>query len=537
MLTTPLLPLPEGLEITSISEAKEELRVCVTSQRDHSCCPVCGTVSRTIHSYYRRKPQDLPCVGRPLRLVLTVKKFFCRETSCARKIFAERLPDLIEVSSRLTKRLRAAVQDIGFATCGKGGERLSAKLGIEISDATLLQSLFLIALPPIGKLEVVGIDDWSYRRGKRYGSILVDLKSHKIVDLLPDREAESVRLWLSAHPEVDIVSRDRGAVYVDGATRGAPQAIQVCDRWHLCKNIGDAVEAFLIRARIRLPEPPSPQTPKQANAPVPLLDSTATPSQKSGEGRWSRKAELYQQVHELCASGMSLRGIARHLGLARNTVRKYFQQEPSVLPVPTPRRPRRSQLDSYEDYLLSQWDQGCRNAALLYRELRAKGFRGAESSVRAYITRLRKATANGSPPCSRKDHAKAVSPRVQRWLLARLREDLDQSEQAQLDQLLAISEQVQSVYTLLQSFLSMVRERKPERLRPWMEGALKSGISELKSFVGGIERDFDAVKAALCLPWSQGVTEGKVNKLKTIKRQMYGRAGFALLRQRLLYAA
>ncbi len=168
MLTTPLLPLPEGLEITSISETKEELLVCVTSQREHSCCPVCGTISSTIHSYYRRKPHDLPCVGRPLRLVLTVKKFFCRETTCARKIFAERLPDLIEVSSRLTKRLRAAVQDIGFATCGKGGERLSAKLGIEISDATLLQSLFLISLPPIGKLEVVGIDDWSATRGRMY---------------------------------------------------------------------------------------------------------------------------------------------------------------------------------------------------------------------------------------------------------------------------------------------------------------------------------------------------------------------------------
>lgn len=188
-----------------------------------------------------------------------MKKFYCREATCSRKIFVERLPDLIEVSSRLTKRLRSTVQEIGFAMCGKGGERLSSKIGIRISDKTLLQSLFLVPLPPIGKLEVIGIDDWSYRRGKRYGSLIVDLKSHTIVDLLPDREAESVNAWLSAHPEVDIVSRDRGTMYIDGTTQGAPLAPQVCDRWHLCKNLGDAVETFLIRTRIRLPVPqPAP---------------------------------------------------------------------------------------------------------------------------------------------------------------------------------------------------------------------------------------------------------------------------------------
>jgi transposase len=233
MPTTPLLPLPEELEISSISETPQEVLVRVTSLRETSCCPLCGVSSSAIHSYYRRKPRDLPCAGRPIRLVLTVKKFFCREPECSRKIFVERLPDLIEVSSRLTVRLRSAVQEIGFATCGKGGERLSCKLGIPISDATLLWSLYLVPLPEVGQVEVIGIDDWSYRRGKRYGSIIVDLRTHKIIDLLPERTVESVVTWLEAHPEVGIVSRDRGGVYVDGATQGAPLATQVCDRWHL----------------------------------------------------------------------------------------------------------------------------------------------------------------------------------------------------------------------------------------------------------------------------------------------------------------
>jgi len=254
MPKTPLFPLPEGLEITSISDTPEEVLVRVTSHRESSPCPLCSTPSSAIHSYYRRHPLDLPCAGRPIRLLLTVKKFFCRQATCPRKIFTERLPDFIEVSSRLTKRRRTGVQEIGFATCGKGGERLASKLGMRISDTTLLWSLHLVPIAAVGKVRVVGIDDWSWRRGQRYGSILVNLETHKIIDLLEDRTAESVIAWLEVHPEVEVVSRDRGGTYVDGATQGAPLAIQVCDRWHLLKNLGDAVEDFLGRAKICLPQ-------------------------------------------------------------------------------------------------------------------------------------------------------------------------------------------------------------------------------------------------------------------------------------------
>ena len=201
----------------------------------------------------------------------------------------------------------------------------------------------------------------------------MDLKSHKIVDLLPDREAESVKTWLSAHPEVEIVSRDRGATYIDGASQGTPLATQVCDRWHQCKNLGDAVEAFLVRTRTRLPEPQPAQAPEPATEPPPSSCSTAATSQELLSARKQRKREVYQQVHELYAEGMSLRGIARYLGLARNTVRKYFQYLPEEFSLPRQRQPRASQLDSYEDYLLLRWGQGCRNAALLYRELRERG--------------------------------------------------------------------------------------------------------------------------------------------------------------------
>jgi len=199
---------------------------------------------------------DLPCTGRRIRLLLSVRKFFCRVVSCPRKIFTERIPELIEPSSRLTTRLREAVQEIGFATCGKGGERLSPKLGMQVTDTTLLWSLHLVKMPAIGQVRVVGIDDWRWRRGQRYGSILVNLETHKIIDLLPERTTESVIAWLEAHPEVEVVSRDRGGTYVDGATQGAPLAIQVCDRWHLLvRRIGACVDSFQRKEGLRAKDP------------------------------------------------------------------------------------------------------------------------------------------------------------------------------------------------------------------------------------------------------------------------------------------
>jgi len=476
---------------------------------------------------------DLPCAGQPMRLLLTVRKFFCREDTCPRKIFTEQFPDFLEPSSRLTTRLRTAAQEISFATSGRGGEDLCPKLGIKVSDVTLLWSLHLVPTPAVGQVRVIGIDDWSWRRGQRYGTILVDLETHKIVDLLQDRSAESVQKWLEAHPEVEIVSRDRGGIYIDGATQGAPLAIQVCDRWHLLKNLGEAIEAFLIRAHIRLPEADA-QEPTQER---PLTTYSATPAQQGRtQARLLRKWKLYQRINELHEGGMSLRKIGEELGLARNTVRKYFRQPPEP-PLPTPRPLRASKLDRYEDYILTRLSQGCRNAAQIHREITEMGYQGGHTNVRAYVAHLRKSTADGSAPVSRKERAQAVSPRALRWLLTKQRADLKPEEQAQLDQLLQTSPEVQLIHALLHAFLGMVRERQHQQLRPWMEEVSQSAIPELKSFVAGVERDYDAVKEALRLPWSQGITEGKVNKLKTLKRVMYGRAEFPLLRQRLLHAA
>ncbi len=422
MPTTPLLPLPDGLDITSMSETPEELLVRVTSNRVSSPCPGCATPSTAVHSSYRRKPMDLPCTGRRIRLLLSVRKFFCRVVSCPRKIFTERIPELLEPSSRLTTRLRVAVQEIGFATCGKGGERLCPKLGMRVTDTTLLWSLHRVKTPAVGQVRVVGIDDWSWRRGQRYGSLLVNLETHTIIDLLPERTAESVIAWLEAHPEVEVVSRDRGGTYVDGATQGAPLAIQVCDRWHLLKNLGDAVEDFLVRAKIRLPQAEAQE--RSSDQKEPSLPSFST------------TPERYQLK------------IAAQLGLARNTVRTYVRQPPDP-PAPKPRPLRASQLDPYEAHLLQRWREGCRNAALLHREISKMGYPGAQTIVRAYLAYLRKHPEQANYEHPRKERAASSSPRELRWLLARSPEDLTQEAQAKRTRLLAVSEEVQRVHALL----------------------------------------------------------------------------------------
>ncbi len=291
--------------------------------------------------------------------------------------------------------------------------------------------------------------------------------------------------------------------------------------------------SWCVRKYVSPPAEAQESPPGQTESPLPSFSTTPKRYQQT-QARLLRKWEISQQVQELHRQGVSLIKIAAQLGLARNTVRTYVRQPPDP-PAPKPRPLRASQLDPYEAHLLKRWREGCRNAASLHREIREMGYPGAQTVVRASIAYLRKHPEQANSDHPRKERAASASPRALRWLLARSPEDLTQEEQAKRTRLLAVSEEVQRVHALLQAFQEMVRQRQPEHLRPWMREATQSGIPELKSFVAGIERDYDAVKAALCLPWSQGITEGKVNKLKTLKRVMYGRAGFPLLRQRLLH--
>src|SRR5215472_15634520 len=293
-----LLGLPEGLEIGSFVVAEQMITLTVISTQQKPCCPLCGNRACRVHSHYSRQLADMPCAGRRVRLILHVRKFFCEEKACPRKIFTERLAPFIRPWARATTRLIQAVETIGFATSGMLGARLGDRLGIQTSWMTVLRRMMALPTAPVGRVAQLGIDDFSFRRGRRFGTILVNLQSHQTIDLLPDRNVETAAAWMAAHPELELVSRDRGGDYASAAAAGAPQAVQCADRFHLIKNLGEALEGILARhlaARRRgqvaaiSPTPSETAQPKQP--PHPLPKSVARSSAK----REHRLAQ-YQQV-------------------------------------------------------------------------------------------------------------------------------------------------------------------------------------------------------------------------------------------------
>ena len=351
-----------------------------------------------------------------------------------------------------------------------------------------------------------------------------------MIDLLPDRTTESVNTWLSAHPEIESLSRDRGGTSADGGRQGAPQARQVADRWHIMSKLGDAVERFLLRERIPIP----PQVPDEAAGAEkssvldPPASSLADPPPFSpASARWQ---ESYREVQGLHAQGKSLHAIAKQLSLARNTVRRYVRQAHSAEPTlaRAPRRRRKSQLDAHDEYLLKRWQEEEHNATPLLSELRERGYTGSASSLREYLVRRGFRTRT---PARKKE---GQTPREGRWFLCRQPEKLKPKEQEQRTRLLEADAHVRRLYELVQRFLDMVRKRVLPKLASWLDDATSSGIAELQSFVAAILRDRLAVEAALSLPWSQGVVEGQVNRLKMLKRVMFGKAAFDLLRRRML---
>ncbi len=244
-----LLSLPEGVRVEQIEQQGDLLAMVVVSVRPSSCCPLCAQASSQVHSQYHRTLRDVPCGGREVVLRLSVHKFFCRNPDCARKIFTERLPTFVEPWAQVTTRLFEAVQAIGLATGGELGTRLADRIGFHTSPSTILGRIMALASCSFPPVSCLGIDDWSFRRGRKFGTILVDLTTHTIIDLLPDRCAETSAAWMREHPEITIVSRDRGEDYAAAARAGAPQAIQCADRFHLAKNLTEVVEEILARCR------------------------------------------------------------------------------------------------------------------------------------------------------------------------------------------------------------------------------------------------------------------------------------------------
>ena len=388
--------------------------------------------------------------------------------------------------------------------------------------------------------QVVGVDDWAWRKGHRYGTIVVDLERGCPIDVLEDRLAETVAAWLQAHPGVRVVARDRAEAYGAGIRQGAPDATQVADRFHLLTNLAAALqEVFSAHPHEMetLRKPDEPVTLDDGSVAVPIAPTSR--AQQQIEQNRARRLADYEQVRDLHQQGWTIKAIATHVGRNRRTVKKYLQA--STFPERQPRQRRHpTLLDPYKAYLLERWNAGCHSATQLCREIQSQGFRGQYSIVAAYVSRFR--AAQGHVSQYRKLGASAtliepdkpLTPRAATWLVMRREEKRDDADQALLDQIQEQHAELAEAMELSEGFARLVRRRQPEGLDFWLEQAGKSCLTAFQRFAGGLREDYEAVKAGVTLPWSTGPVEGQINRLKMLKRQMYGRANIDLLRQRVL---
>jgi transposase len=529
-----ILGLPEGLEVVSGDVTDQMITLTVISSQQKPCCPLCGRSASRVHSHYRRQLTDMSCAGRRVRLLLHVRKFFCDEKTCVRKIFTERLTPFIQPWARVTTRFFQAMEDIGLATSGMLGARLGERLGMPASWMTILRRVMARSSASLKPVVELGIDDFSFRRGRTFGTILVDLPSHHVIDLLPDRSVETASAWMRAHPEIRLVSRDRGGDYASAAAAGAPQARQCADRFHVLKNLGEALEGVLARhlAAHRKSQAQQSRATPLSNAPSKqppkLRPQEAELSQAKREERLAR----YQQVVALRKQGFSQTAIANQVGIGHATVSRWLRSDRFP---EQQARPRKMTLDPHLPFLRQRWEAGCHNIAQLYRELVARGYPHSYHSVHEQLVRL---LPEGKKNASRGGDLSPtpLSSRQASFLFLRRPEELKADEQEALLMLRHLHPEIDLAYDLVEQFARMLRTRTGEQLDDWLEKVRASQIRELQGFVAGVERDKAAVVAGLTLPQNNGVVEGNINKLKLLKRMMYGRARFPLLRQRVLHA-
>ncbi len=505
--------VPDGFLVDHFDMGADRISLVVRSAAGSARCPSCATPSCRVQSRYRRRAADLPLGGRRVDIQVLARRFRCEVASCTKRIFVERFPaDILPAFARRTARLEQVVHHLGLALGGRPAAGLARRLCLPVSRDTLLRVIRRRAAPKPDALNVVGIDDFAWRRNHRYGTLVCDLERRRVVALLPDREQATAQAWLAERPSIKVVARDRGGGYGEAVARALPQAVQVADRWHLMEN---ASRSFLDAVRFSMRQVREVVGAATIN---PALLTAAERIQYEG---YLRREEADAAIRALSQAGMPIRQIVRRLGHSRKVVREVLRGERSDM-----FRVRQSSLEAHLPWLDAQWEAGARNATDLWRRAKEQGFRGSLRVVGEWATRRRRAEAAEIERLQRVPSARTLAR-----LLTTSRDHLTKAET------LTVAAVEQGVPALLEArvivagFQAMVRTMAPDKLGAW---AARANGSLVASFARGIVRDGAAVRAALALPWSNGQTEGQVTKLKLVKRQMYGRGRIDLLQARLI---
>jgi transposase len=363
--------LPEGLYLESLSIGTERIGIRVASEASRSRCPLCGLVSSRVHSRYSRTVSDLPWHGISVALEVRARRFFCDEVSCERRIFCERLPE-IAARARKTDRLEQALLAIALELGGRAGARLALELGIVAARDALLRRIKAAPVPEVGKVRVLGVDDFAFKKGSTYGTILVNLEEHKVVDLLPERSQESLVAWFGSHPAtgVEVATRDRSNIYREGLAKGAPGATHVADRWHLLHNLTLTLEEYLLQQRPILRKAAAPEAVPENEDDEDFGCGPIMPNrprnherkiEEAARKRHERLVRQWEDIRRLYLAKADLRDICHQLGISARTVYRY---KDLAEPPPRPAYKRRaSVLDPYVPYLVARWREGSATTA------------------------------------------------------------------------------------------------------------------------------------------------------------------------------
>ncbi|MEV0750190.1 ISL3 family transposase [Streptomyces sp. NPDC050273] len=512
----------DEVEVEAVTAAFGAVEVVARGRAGGADCPDCGRFSGRVHDRYKRRLRDLPLTDQGFVIRLTVRRFICGFADCPRRTFAEPFSRLTVPHARFTTRLNHALGQVGLALAGRAGARLAAQLGFGAGRMTLLRRVMALPDPQFSTPRVLGVDDFAIRRGQSYSTVLTSVEGHRVVDVLPTREAGPLAAWLNRHPGVEVICRDRAGAYAEGARRGAPNALQIADRFHLWQGLGRAVETCVAAHRDCLRNPmPSGMQPEAPGRASGHPQNGAEPVGRRAE----RKRAAHALVHEMLAQGHSRRAIARHLGWGLNTVLRYAAAARWQETI-RDNRPRPSRLDPYKPYLEQRFAEGCTSVTRLHGELVAERAPVTYGMVRAHIATLRGAPS-AAPP-------RPPTVRQATGWITRHPTALTEEDRAGLKHLLARCPELDTAAGHVRDFGEILTDRLGATLPTWIDAVDASRLPGLTGFALHLRRDLDAVIAGLTLDWSSGSIEGAVNRIKKIKRQLYGRAGFELLRKMIL---
>lgn len=541
-----LFPHFAGLHVERALVTSEAVHLQARRTSATARCPACGRRSRQIHSRYTRRLSDEPLGGRPVEIHLRVRRFRCPVPTCSRRTFAEQVPQLAARRSRHTVSLRRLLEDVGLTIGGRPGARFAGRRAIAVSRMTLIRLVRALPELPDRSPTVLGVDDFALRRGHRYGTVLVDVVASEIVDLLPDRTAASLVTWLGGHGPPEFICRDRGGEYASGARQGAPDAVQIADRFHLQVNSGRVLERVLHRhgaaLRTCIHEAESVTRTAESAAEKAAPDGQ-DPSRTEAQPKRLRRLRRYEEVVALHAQGLSSAAIAAQVGLCRPTVRKYLQA--GSFPEWAPRRTALSPGTRHGEYLRARWQDGIQDATVLWRDLQARGYQGSVRTAQHAVLPWRDGPALrghqskrlSRPPTAASWTHRPPSATQAAWWLLQSPTKLTPVQQSMRQRLLDSAPDVQQALAEILVFRRLIHERDAAALEPWLRTAELSPVPEVRGFAAGLRRDQAAVQAALDQAWSSGRVEGQITKIKLVKRQMYGRGSVELLKRRVMRAS